>query len=157
MIYSKLTSLSVKHLCDSNEIWDKAFRFIKNLPEQPETGIHPIIGEDMFCNVMRYNTVEPIDSKYESHRKFVDLQYTIDGEESIDWLLSSNLDCNGSYAEETDLQFYHPADSMSRVKMAPGFFAIFLPDDAHRPKIKSGNTGNVFKLVIKINKNLLGI
>jgi beta-galactosidase beta subunit len=39
--------------------------------------------------------------------------------------------------------------------MTPGAFAIFLPDDAHQPKVHDGIHRSVRKLVVKVDANLL--
>src|SRR5439155_23683956 len=80
-------------------VWKEAFEFLKSLPAQPAKGIHPIRGEDMYVNVMEYATLPREQCHFESHRKYVDLQYTITGSEVIEWRRSGELETAGRYDE----------------------------------------------------------
>lgn len=136
-------------------VWREAFDFLKKLPENPPKGISPIRGDDMYVNVMEYETLPRQQCHFETHRRFVDLQYTIAGGEMIEWRRSSELELDGPYDEARDLQFYRLADAPTRVYMPPGYFAIFYPSDAHLPKVSDGMNPSVYKLVIKIGLHLL--
>jgi biofilm protein TabA len=136
-------------------VWQTAFEWLRQMPAAPEKGIHPIRGDDMYVNVMEYATLPRSQCRFESHRKYLDLQYTITGAELIEWRLNTELATDGGYDDAKDLQFYHLSDALTRVHMLPGHFAIFFPSDAHLPKVSDGTNGSVFKLVIKINLNLL--
>ena len=118
-------------------------------------GITQLRGDDIYVNVMTYKTLPTDQCRYESHRKYVDLQYTITGAEVIDWLDAGDLKADGGFELDRDLQFYLPAPTRSQVHMRPGYFAIFYPSDAHRPKVSDGVHGEVFKLVIKMNLDLV--
>ena len=136
-------------------VWAEAFAFLQRLPARPETGTTLIRGEDMYVNVMEYSTLPRERCNFESHRKFVDLQYTIAGGEVIEWRRSMELDVAGPYDADKDLQFYRLPDSRTRIHMPPGHFAIFYPTDAHLPKVSDGLHVSVYKLVIKIALHLL--
>ena len=139
-----------------NPIWKQAFGWIaENAPKTPAFGIHPIIGNSMYVNVMEYKTVGREGARYESHRKFIDLQYTIRGAELIEWSLARTLKRDGEYDDAKDLQFYLPGESRTAVHMLPGHFGIFFPQDAHLPKLSDGKVDSVYKLVVKIERALL--
>jgi YhcH/YjgK/YiaL family protein len=104
---------------------------------------------------MEYETLPEERCIFETHRKYVDLQYTISGGETIAWRNASELEPNGPFDEVRDLQFYHRVESPSRVHMPAGYFAIFYPSDAHLPKISDGLHASVFKVVIKVGLHLL--
>jgi biofilm protein TabA len=136
-------------------VWIEAFAFLKNLPAQPAKGIQQIRGEDMYVNVMEYATLPREQCNFETHRKYVDLQYTITGGEVIEWRRSAELEVAGPYDEAKDLQLYRLADAPTRVHMPPGYFAIFYPSDAHLPKVADGINASVYKLVVKVGLHLL--
>lgn len=139
----------------AHPVWCEAFNWLKSLPENPSLGTHPIRGDDMFAKVMKYDTKPPEQCKFESHRRFIDLQYTIRGAELIAWKRSDDLEPAGPFDEPNDLQFYRFAPALTQMHMLPGHFAIFCPADAHLPQVSDGIHPDVFKAVIKVGVHLL--
>lgn len=155
MIYGYLGEGETYELLTRLPMWDLAFEWIRKMPSMPELGIHQIIDDMMFANIMKYGTVDRTEARFETHRTHIDLQFTISGAELIDWRLANEMRADGPFVEEKDLQFYLPEETQSTVHMRPGHFAIFFPQDAHRPKVKDERFGEVYKGVIKINRKLL--
>jgi YhcH/YjgK/YiaL family protein len=134
-------------------IWQRALGWLRALPTDLALGRHEILGPDMFASVQEYDTVDRAVARFESHREHVDLQYTLVGEEGIDWCPRSELQPNGPFAN--DVQFWLPPTTpFATLVNSPGRFAIFYPGDAHRPKVNVGPVP-VRKLVIKVHLNLL--
>lgn len=138
-----------------NAAWKFAFDWLKQLPADPEPGIRELQGEDIYVNVHGYDTLPREQCRYESHRRYVDLQYCIRGGELIDWQLASTLTPSGPFDTSKDLQFYQLGTSLTQVQMVPGSFAIFFPSDAHLPKRADGIQRAVSKLVIKVAHRLV--
>lgn len=155
MIYGCLDEVDQWGFLKTDSVWCEAFDWLRSLPEQPAVGRYPLRGEEMFGLVMRYTTLEPQESRYESHRGFVDLQYTISGGEKIAWSRSADLAPDGAYDSEADVQFYMFQHSESMVHKTAGRFSIYYPTDAHLPKIADGTHIEVFKAVVKIGRHIL--
>jgi len=155
MIYGQLKTPESHAFLLSNPAWKLAFDWLHTVTPSTPLGITPLQGDDIYANVMKYDTLPAEQCRYETHRKYVDLQYTITGAEVIDWLDARDLAPDGGFEESRDLQFYRPAPTRSQVHMRPGYFAIFYPSDAHRPKVTDGVHGEVFKLVVKMNLDLV--
>lgn len=155
MIYGCLDEAEHWGFLKKHPVWAEAFSWLQSLPVDPEIGRFPLRGEEMFGLVMRYAVVPPEASRFESHRRFVDLQYTIAGGEKIAWARSAELSPDGGYDEEADLQFYKFSLSASMVHKTAGRFSIYYPSDAHLPKIADGTHPEVFKAVVKIGRHLL--
>jgi biofilm protein TabA len=155
MIHGNLNTPDSHAFLLSNPAWKLAFDWLRTVTPATPLGIIKLQGDDIFANVMTYQTLPAEQCRYESHRKYVDLQYTITGAEVIDWLDAKTLAPDGGYDEAKDLQFYHPAATLARVHMLPGCFGIFYPSDAHRPKVIDGKHDQVFKLVVKMNLQLV--
>ncbi|MCC6233670.1 MAG: YhcH/YjgK/YiaL family protein [Verrucomicrobiales bacterium] len=155
MIYGHLSAPDAWAHLLKQEAWRFAFDWLRALPADPEPGIRPLRGDDIYVNVHGYDTLPREQCRFESHRKYVDLQYCIRGAELIDWKLSMTLQPSGPFDEPKDLQFYWLAPSLSVVHMVPGSFAIFFPTDAHLPKRSDGLERSVFKLVIKVAQHLV--
>lgn len=133
-----------------------ALHWIQAMPRDQEPGIFEIRGKEIFVNVHGYETLPREECRFESHRKYVDLQYCIAGGECIDHASLARVEPATSYDAETDLLFHRPAVDFSILRMAPGDFALFWPDDAHRPKVQDGRNASVRKLVVKIALDLIG-
>jgi biofilm protein TabA len=155
MIYGSIHESDEFGFLLNQPAWSRAFAWLRDMPANPEIGKYPILGNEMFAMVMRYDTVEPTESRFESHRQYIDLQYTIEGAEWIAWSPSTSLQVDGPYDKERDLQFYHQAVPTSRVYMTPGRFSIYYPTDAHLPKISDGTHPYVYKAVIKVGRHLV--
>ncbi len=155
MIYGNIKDLADYPMLRSHSIWYQAFEAIQALPRKPKLGITELLGKDMFLNIMKYDTVKPEDSRFEAHRRYVDLQFSLGGAERIEWKRASELIAHGEYDKEKDLQFYQADSPQAFVDMLPGYFSIYFPSDAHRPKVHIPGKANVFKLVVKIDLKLL--
>jgi biofilm protein TabA len=142
--------------------WKLAFDWLKAASPETPAGIQQLQGDEIYVNVHGYETVARTQGRFESHRRYLDLQYCLAGGEMIDWWLASELAPDGGYDEGKDVRFYQPpADRLRAVpattlRMAPGSFAIFHPSDAHCPKVQDGVNPRVFKLVIKIDQKRVG-
>lgn len=114
------------------------------------------LEEGIRMNVMSFETSPAEGKKAEMHRKFVDIQLLIEGEEMIEYSLSQpNLSKYDEYRDEDDYQLTDEIDDKNEVILKPNMFAIFLPYEPHKP----GNTVNenktLKKLVVKVPVELL--
>ena len=132
------------------ERWNKAFRFmksedLKNLP----AGVTEVDGKNLFVAISEYNSKEKPETRYESHKNYIDIQYVIDGEELIGVTTADKVKVDEPYDSEKDLAFYTFEGGDYR-KATPENFMVFFPDDVHRPSLKSGESVPVKKAVVKI-------
>jgi YhcH/YjgK/YiaL family protein len=144
-----LDTLENSHLYNSiSKRIAKGFDFLLHTDlEAIPSGKHDIEGDTIFALVQEYQTKPLIECKLESHKKYIDIQYVIRGEELMGVTTKSNqtiLEQN----EEKDYTFYEGATSLVRV--SKGMFTIFFPDDLHQPCIQSGSASEVKKVVIKV-------
>ncbi len=86
------------------------------------------------------------DAQLEGHRKYIDVQYVISGDESMGWSPREGLKNSVDYDAEKDLEFFEGTPE-SIVRVPPDSFVIFMPTDAHLPLI--GN-GPIHKVVVKV-------
>lgn len=141
----------------AHPIWEKALAWIRQMPTSQAPGVYPIIGEQMYANVDRYATKPREACRYESHRTYIDLQYCISGGELIEWHCRDTLQSEGEYEPDKDVRFHvSPSQAGGVLQMTPGTFAIFFPPDAHMPQLADGVHPDVWKVVIKVARQLLG-
>lgn len=139
----------------ANPAWRTVFAWLESLPPAPEHGIVHLQGEEIWANIHGYETVPWEACRFESHRRFVDLQYCLAGGEIIGWRRAGTLSPDGDYDRERDLQFYLPGDTQTALHMVPGSWAVFHPSDAHAPRLMDGIHPRVEKLVVKVALELV--
>jgi biofilm protein TabA len=128
--------------------FEAAFRWLADAEAaQLATGRHSIDGERLYVLINRDPARGRDGAKLEAHRRYIDIQLTLDGDEQIGWLPLA--DCGqpeAEYSSERDIAFYL-ARPQTWLAMPPGTFAIFFPDDAHAPL---GGAGDLVKAVMKV-------
>ncbi|MCW3088467.1 MAG: glucuronyl hydrolase, partial [Sediminibacterium sp.] len=129
--------------------WDAAFRFMKeHRLDTMSKGKYPIDGENVFASITEDPSKDFEKTNWESHRKYIDLQYIVTGEEVIGVFPVSQATVTKEYDEKKDVANYAAYGVMH--PSVPGTFFLFFPSDAHRPNITPGGNKAVKKLVIKI-------
>jgi YhcH/YjgK/YiaL family protein len=111
--------------------------------------------KDYYFKVMSYDTkVE--SSIIESHRREVDVQILLSGNENIKIYNETDVKVREIYDAESDCQFYSKTGNpITEVNLQPGYMAIFFPDDIHHPQFAVGNKIDTLKkIVIKIDEKL---
>src|SRR4051812_38695100 len=133
----------------NQELWDKAFAFMnsQNL-DTLSKGKYPIDGTKVFATVTEGPDKEFADTKWESHRKYIDLQYIIKGKEKIGVAPIDKATVTSPYDEAKDLANYNSEGTFYVAE--PGTYFLFFPNNIHRPSIKVDGYDVVKKLVIKI-------
>jgi YhcH/YjgK/YiaL family protein len=123
------------------------FDFLRraDLAELPD-GKYEIDGDRVFAVPAHVDARREEDGQLEGHKKYIDIQYIISGNESIGWKDADGLPVSVEYDEEKDLMFFE-GKSDSVFRFPPGSFAIFFPGDAHLPLIGSGE---IHKVVVKV-------
>lgn len=111
-----------------------------------EDGKYEISGDLVYAIVQRCDGRKPEEAKLEGHRRHIDIQYVISGNESMGWSPRSHQETSISYDEEADLEFFEGSPE-ALVLVPPGSFAVFLPTDAHMPCI---GDGPIHKVVVKV-------
>jgi biofilm protein TabA len=129
--------------------WDKAFAFIsEHKLEDLAPGKYPIDDDNVYATITEAPSKEFDKSMWESHRKYIDLQYVIKGQEKIGVAPVAKATVTKPYDESKDSQNYSTEGKYYIAK--PGTYFLFFPQDAHRPNIKVEGYDVVKKLVIKI-------
>ncbi len=128
----------------------EAFGFLDQpgLAELPD-GEYEILGDRVYAIIAHENGRQIDEGKLEGHRKYIDIQYVISGEESMGWKAREGLVNTTEYDAKKDLEFFE-GEPDSIVRVSPGSFTIFLPTDAHLPLI---GTGPIHKVVVKVAVN----
>lgn len=149
MIFDQLTRLKTYEGISKNI--DFAIEYLLNndisiLPD----GSYPIDGEKVIVNVMSYATKTLHEAAFEAHRKYIDIQILIGGEERCYCAPLDTLIASGSFDEEKDIGFYEGQAGVS-FPLKTNNFVIFFPHDAHMPSCDLTGKSHVRKVVVKIS------
>jgi YhcH/YjgK/YiaL family protein len=156
MIFDTIEDGSTDNFLKNCSVLQEALGWIRNLGQDPEEGTHYLRGDDMYGMIQSYETKDRSDRLWESHRKYVDLQYCISGGEIIDWEKIENLTPDGEFMEDKDATLYQKTEAPSvSLIMQPGRYALLFPEDGHRPGVVDGVNAGTKKVVVKIALNLL--
>jgi len=133
-------------------LWDKAFLFLKNTNlDTISPGKYPIDGENAFAVVSEGSTKAFEATKWEAHRKYLDIQYVIKGKEKMGKAPIAKATEIDPFSETKDIGFYTvPEGEATYHVAAPEAFLLFFPKDAHRPGVKIEGSDATKKVVIKI-------
>lgn len=151
MIFDKIEQLrqyrdvlpDLEKVCSYLETHD-----IRILPD----GRNEIEGDSFFVNISRMETEPWENREFEAHRLYADIQYVIDGTETIGYLPVNVLGEKIPYDPQTDLEFLDgDTHNATPLVLTSGMAAVFLPGEAHKPCCKSSEgTCTVHKAVFKL-------
>ena len=126
----------------------KAFRYLETLtPDAPE-GRTEIDGTNIYCMIQPYETRAWEGQRFEAHRDYADIQFMLDGEESILWAPTETLTVVQPYAP--DIEFYDLTPAPTDLVLTSGIFCVLFPQDAHAPCLQHGGPRTVRKAVVKV-------
>ena len=135
----------------------RALDYLKNTDlKAMEPGSYQLEGDKMYVHIDAVDTRSWHDTKPESHKNYIDIQFMITGEE--DQAFSPNrgdMEPVESYPER-DLYFYNNEhDDEGEVQLSEGNYTIFFPSDVHRPLIAVNEPRPIKKAVVKVHVDLL--
>lgn len=100
--------------------------------------------------VSEYETKKVNEYGFEAHKKFIDIQYVLKGEERVACMPIQRLIETKPYNEENDAAFYETNNQAQEMTIGNGYFAIFFPQDGHMPQLCVGEPRMVKKVVVKV-------
>lgn len=108
---------------------------------------HPIDSERMYVSIDCIEGRGREGARLEAHRRYIDIQFTIDGHEEIGWKPLGDCTVTAvAYDNAKDVVFFSDRPD-SWLSLPAGHFAIFFPDDAHAPL---AGHGTLTKAIVKI-------
>ena len=134
--------------CGLNPALARAFAFLQTgNPGSLSAGRHDIDGDRMFVLIEQVDGKGRTAARLEAHRKYIDIQLTLEGLEEIGWSpLAACRPPAVAYDDAKDIAFFDDRPS-TWLSVPPGLFAIFFPQDAHAPL---GGRGLLKKAIVKV-------
>ncbi len=139
-----------KYKCLSGR-FAKAFEILKSGElESKEEGKYEVDGAALYYMVQRYVTKPVEERRFESHRRYADIQAVLSGKEAMGYTQVAGLEVTSAYDEEKDIMFFQTPDDYTNLKMNSGEFVVLFPDEAHMPQLQLGGPSQVLKIVFKV-------
>ena len=129
---------------------DRAVSIIKQMEfDSLEPKMYEIDGEEIFFNLIEYETKLEEERFWESHKKYIDLHYILEGKEFIGYEQFSKMNIKEDY-NEVDDYFLLEGSLQSKIMLQKNDFMILYPNDVHMTGIKVVEREKVRKVVFKI-------
>lgn len=115
------------------------------------------ITEQIYMNVMSFDTMPAESKQAELHHRYIDVQVLISGKECIEYSVSApTLSLYTDYNEEDDYRLTSEIENKNVLLLHPKMFVVFLPYEPHKPGCNAENQSvNLKKLVVKIPHELI--
>lgn len=127
------------------------FEVLASLTAESEDKRYEVDGDKAFVNLSSYVNKPVSECKFENHKKYIDIQYVVSGEEKIDLTDSAVLTVTEDRIDDGDIAFYEDTEHFDTADLEPGDFVIIFPGEAHRPCVAPDGKGvQVKKAVAKI-------
>jgi len=149
MIFDCFENRELYYSC--NEGFKLGFDFIeKVINENLEAGKYEIDGKKVYASVQEYNPKEDSD-KFEGHKNYIDIQFIVSGKEYME--CANIADCNSKddYNAEKDVEHFTANGLKTKLECGEKTYAIFFPDDIHKPGVKLVPDSVVKKVVVKVH------
>lgn len=128
-----------------------AFEALMKIDENTPNERLTIDGENVFINLSEYTNKNIDECLYESHKKYIDIQYVLSGEEYIDLCDEKLLKVTEDRLDTDDIAFFEDTKYFSRADLTEGIFVVIFPGEAHKPMIAPDGKGiKTRKAVAKI-------
>lgn len=120
----------------NQELWDKLFKFLAETDLKTlEAGKIVLVPDRLWINVLEYTPKSAEDTKVESHKNMIDLQYTFEGNELMG--LTDKVVVTEEYNPVKDVTKYRADGEVSYVPAGPDRFFLYFPSDMHQPSVQA--------------------
>jgi YhcH/YjgK/YiaL family protein len=115
-----------------------------------EPGRYDIEGTGSYLLIQHYHRSNEDEKKWESHRRHLDIQIVLSGQEYIAYAEIGGLEVLEPYNDEKDVIFYRNPEQAASIWIGTGSFCVFYPRDGHKPGFHRSQPEAVVKAVVKV-------
>ena len=153
MIVANINSKELSAYATLHPAFTKAFDEMNRiLTEGAEDGKIVLDGDKLFINVQSYTSKPESDCGFEAHKKYIDIQLILEGEEIIGYESEDKLSLTKEYDESADYMLYSLNGEYDKIRLTRGDFVILFTEEPHAPAIAANTPAHVRKAVVKILK-----
>ena len=151
MIVSNINSKDLERYAALHPRFAEAFGEMKRIFESgAEDGRITLDGDKLFINVQSYTSKLEKDCGFEAHKKYIDIQFILEGEEIIGYESEDKLTLTKAYDDSADYMLYALNSEYDKIRLTRGDFVILFAEEPHAPAIAIGTPESVRKAVFKI-------
>ena len=141
----------IRQYLSSEKDWQVAYQFLQrtDLGDIKE-GKYDLNNNGTYATITDYQTKHWDSARYEAHRKYIDIQFVVSGDEYIELIPLKKLEEQPDYDSIADIMFFELKKEGEMLYADPTRFFIFFPEDAHKPCLQTDSVKTVRKLVVKV-------
>lgn len=124
----------------------QALAFAETLTERP-VGRYEY-SDSIFAFVQEGTTKDFRTGRFEAHRKYLDIQIILEGEEEVVVQKLDKLTIAGAFDEDNDVGFYTGDGECQKMQAGDAYIAF--PEDGHMPCVHSTEPHRYRKIVVKV-------
>jgi YhcH/YjgK/YiaL family protein len=129
-----------------------ALRYVADFDLSTADGDYLLDGDDVLARPHRYDSKPEAERRWETHRRYVDVQYIVSGRERILHAHVDRMVGPSPYGEAKDVVNYAGATGpVNDLVLHAGDFVVFFQHDAHKPSIAVDRPEPVRKIVVKVD------
>jgi len=127
----------------------RGLSFLENTPNLMDlpVGRVEIDGDNVFALVQEYETKSFNKDMWEAHKKYFDIQFIVQGTESIKVSRIEDMTPNTKYHPDGDYWLF--SGEGDSIKITNNQFTILGPEDIHQPGISIEKPQKIKKIVVK--------
>lgn len=141
---------NIGQYCQEGDALYKAIVYARDFDRSLPDDVHEVEGREIFAKVASYETSPAEERKFETHKYYADVQVILEGKERMDVSLEQDLEPLGDYRDDDDVVKVKAPDTYSSLAMIPGMFAVFFPQDVHRPNCNLNSKTRNRKVCMKV-------
>lgn len=140
----------------SPEILLELIKFLKNCDfNYLKEGEYQLYEDKIKLIFSEYETEEIYEKKPEQHRRYIDIQYIIYGQESIGISYPNNEnEAISEFNVEKDVVLFNKVVDEFFISLKSGMYVVIFPYEIHRPNLSDGGKHRIKKAVIKLDNDL---
>jgi YhcH/YjgK/YiaL family protein len=110
-----------------------------------------IEGDNVYVMISEAETRPPEQVRFEAHRRYIDIQLVVRGQEAIGFAPAASLVTAEPYDAAKDIEFFAVPQESAALALHAGDFAVFAPGDGHRPGLNLEGPHISRKAVVKVS------
>ena len=126
--------------------WEEAVKLIDAL-EDLTPATHPLSGGNKVL-IQQGTTKAAEGALAEAHREYLDIQYILEGQETVGWAPLEKLTLEGAFDTAKDKGKY--SGNFDFVTVRAGYCYVVFPEDGHMPGVHLDVPANFKKAVVKL-------
>lgn len=130
---------------------EQAFDKLEEIIDVPniESAKNEIVKDHLYVNTIVGDSKDFDNSIWESHDKYIDIHFLIEGEEQLYFAEEGSLEVETPYNEEKDVTIFN-GEGGNEIFLPKNGFVIYFPGEIHKTMVNTKKTNLIKKVVVKL-------